>query len=110
VETEVYSSALTRQRNAVTALKCPPLRSTLDHLSPELLLLLLGHGNITVRKRSTLSSEATHGLLVGVVEKSQVLVLKELGLLLRGRIQVRSVRVEDVGIGRQLLERGPDCQ
>ena len=91
-------------------LKCPPLRSTLDHLSPELLLLLLSHGDITMGKGSTLSTEATHGLLVRIVQKAEVLVLEELGLLLGGRVEARSVRVKSVGVGRQLLERGPGYQ
>lgn len=91
----------------MTTLQSPRLASGPDHLRPELLLLLLGHGDVTVREGSTFTAETAHGFLVGLVQKTKVLVLEELGLLLGRRVEAGSIRVEGVGVGRELLERGP---
>jgi len=60
-----------------------------------------------VGKRSTFAAEAAKGFLLGAVQKTEVLVLEELGLLLGRRVKTGSIRVERVGVGGQLLERGP---
>ena len=104
---------LTGQRDAVAPLEHPLAQARVlsDHLSPVLLLLLLGQGHLARRHRSSSTAESAERLLVIAIEvETEVLGPKVSRLLLGGRVQVRSVRVERVGVGRKLLERGPARQ
>ena len=94
----------------MTALEDPLAVSVSDHLGPELVLLLLGHPIVlmSVVSRSALATESAQGSLIqkGILQ-TEVLVSKPLGFLLRRGGEVASVRVERVGVSRDLLELGP---